>query len=168
MLRSGGDYAAVVEAVLGTSASGEFVDLQGRALGKHRGIIHYTIGQHKGLGLNLPTPHYVCAIKAQKCQVVLGPSEALFKRSTLVRDCNWLAGQAPVEPLRCLAKVRYRQQEQAALVRALPNGWVELTFDEPQRAMAPGQAAVWYQGDTLVGGGTIAAESEPENSSSAS
>lgn len=151
-----GDYARVIEARTGkASAPGNFVDKDGRVLGLHNGIIRYTIGQHRGLGLSLGAKYYVCEIRAQDNTVVLGKSEDLFQRGVHVRDMHWIAGEAPGENFRCKAKLRYRHQEQPCEVRVLPDGRIDLFFDEPQRAATPGQYAVLYDGDLVLGGGVI-------------
>ena len=151
-----GDYAAVIAAHTGQSPEpGDFVDEEGRVLGRHKGIIHYTIGQRKGLGLALPAPLYVLRLDLDKNQVVLGPEERLFKREVLVQDFHWISGAAPAGPVPGQAKLRYRQK--AAPVKALPqeNGSVLLQFEAPQRAPTPGQSAVLYDGDEVLGGGII-------------
>ena len=98
---------------------------------------------------------YVCRIRPDKNEIVLGNSEELFSSEFSVGDFNWISGEAPSEPFRCKAKVRYRQQEQPALVTPCADGTVEVVFDEPQRAITPGQAAVLYDGETVLGGGVI-------------
>ena len=151
-----GNYAAVIEAVSGRKAEpGAFVDRDGKVLGTHRGITHYTVGQRRGLGIAAERPLYVCRIDPEKNEVVLGPPEALFSRTVAVRGAQMVSGRMPEEPFRCRAKLRYRQPEQPAL--AVPEAADRLTliFDEPQHAPAPGQAAVLYEGDTVLGGGTI-------------
>ena len=120
----------------------------------HKGIIRYTIGQHKRLGVNLPEPMYVCRICPEDQTVVLGRSEELFSRETLVSPFHWISGEAPESPVRCTARVRYRQREQWATATPVEGG-VRLEFDEPQRAITPGQAAVLYDGDVVLGGGPI-------------
>ncbi|MBQ9411636.1 MAG: tRNA 2-thiouridine(34) synthase MnmA [Oscillospiraceae bacterium] len=152
----GGDYAAVIEAYTGKSCPpGDYVDREGRVLGRHRGIIRYTLGQHRGLGLGWHEPLYVLEIRPERNQVVLGPQEALFTADVLAEDFHWVSGRAPQGPFRCAAKLRYRQREQEAEAEVLPDGHVRLRFDSPQRAVTPGQAAVLYDGDTVLGGGTI-------------
>lgn len=156
-----GDYASVIERFTGKKTEpGNFVDTKGNVLGKHNGIIRYTIGQHRWLGLSLSEKKYVCRIRPDKNEIVLGNSEELFSREFSVGDFNWISGEAPSEPFRCKAKVRYRQQEQPALVTPCADGTVEVVFDEPQRAITPGQAAVLYDGETVLGGGVIEPFSE--------
>lgn len=156
-----GDYAKVVEARLGHPApAGDFVNAQGQKLGRHRGLIHYTVGQHRGLGLSLPQVHYVCRLNPARNEVVLGPSPDLFRTEMLVSDCNWTAGQAPQEQVHLQVKIRYRAPEQEAVLQALDDHQARVTFVAPQRAIAPGQSAVFYLGDTVVGGGIIQSQEQ--------
>lgn len=151
-----GDYASVIELQTGKeSAEGNFVDKQGNNLGRHKGVIHYTIGQRKGLGVSSTEPLYVCGICPQDGNVILGSNDDLFSREAYVSDFNWISGEVPGSEFRCKAKIRYRQPEQ--WVTVIPTGadTVHITFDEPQRAITPGQAAVLYDGDIVLGGGTI-------------
>ena len=151
-----GDYAAAIERLTGkTSAPGNFIDTDGNVLGTHRGITHYTIGQHRGLGLALPERRYVCKIDAGSGTVTLGSGTELYSREVLVRDFNWISGEAPSGPIRCSAKIRYRQPEQAANVEPLSENEALIRFDTPQRAVTPGQSAVLYDDGTVLGGGII-------------
>lgn len=151
-----GDYARIIELHTGKkSEPGNFIDRHGNILGTHKGIIHYTIGQRKGLGLSLQTPLYVCDICPQNNTVVLGTNEDLFRADVYIKDFNWIQGKAPDKSFRCKAKIRYRQPEQWATVFPLEDGTVHIRFDEKQRAVTPGQAAVLYDGDIVLGGGVI-------------
>lgn len=151
-----GDYARVVEEYIGKKMpEGDFLDDRGHLLGRHKGIVRYTVGQHKGLGLVTPEKLYVCGICPQSNTVLLGREEALYQRGAYLYGCNWIAGSAPEEEIRCKVRLRYRQPEQPATVRALPGGGAFVWFDEPQRAITPGQAAVFYEGETVLGGGTV-------------
>lgn len=151
-----GDYAAAIERLTGKKAPcGDFIDASGKILGTHRGITHYTVGQHRSLGLSLPERRYVCGIDAENSTVTLGGSDELYSSTAEVRDFNWISGEAPSEPIRCTAKIRYRQPEQPATAIARSDGSVTLHFDTPQRAVTPGQAAVLYDGNTVLGGGEI-------------
>lgn len=151
-----GNYAKVIELHSGEKIrQGNFIDTNGNILGTHKGIIHYTIGQRKGLGLALPEPHFVCAINVEDNSVVLGKADNLLSRELLANDFNWISGNAPKVEIRCKAKIRYGQMEQSALARVLENGIVQVAFDEPQRAVTPGQAVVLYDGDIVLGGGVI-------------
>lgn len=154
-----GDYAKIIELHTGKKAPfGNFVDKNGNILGKHKGIIHYTIGQHRWLGIDLPGKRYVCRICPKNNTVVLGTADELFSREAFAEDFNWISGEAPERPFRCKAKIRYRQPEQWATVTPIGKNAAQIVFDEPQRAITPGQAAVLYDGETVLGGGVIAAE----------
>ena len=151
-----GDYASIIEMMTGNkSKPGNFVDTKGKVLGRHKGIINYTIGQHKGLGLSLPYSMYVKRIDVEKNEVVLCDEKELFEKDVYVEDFNWISGTVPSEPVRCKAKIRYRQQEKEATVTPVGENRIHIHFDEPQRAVTPGQSAVLYDGDVVLGGGTI-------------
>ncbi len=151
-----GDYAAAIERFTGRKPEpGDFVDADGRVLGRHAGLVRYTIGQHRGLGLHLPERMCVCAIRPEDNTVVLGPESSLYHRDVSVAAVHWISGEAPAGPIRCRAKLRYRQPEQPATVTPRPDGGADIRFDEPQRAPTPGQAAVFYEGDVVLGGGVI-------------
>ena len=151
-----GDYAAVVEKITGNKpVPGDFIDMEGKVLGQHKGIINYTIGQRKGLGIAMGHPIFVCEICPETNCVVLGENEDLMKREVMVSEFNWISGEAPAEPVRCAAKTRYRMKEQPATAFPLPGGGVKIVFDEPQRAITRGQSAVVYDGDIVLGGGEI-------------
>lgn len=151
-----GDYAKIVELHSGRkSEPGDFIDPEGNFLGRHRGIIHYTVGQRRGLGLSFPEPRYVLSLRPDSGTVVLGTEDRLFTRTASAGDFNWISGKAPESPIRCKAKIRYRQAEQWCTARAEADGRVTAEFDLPQRAITPGQALVLYDGDTVLGGGTI-------------
>ena len=151
-----GDYAHVI-ALHSTQppCPGNFLDLSGNVLGRHRGIIHYTIGQRKGLGLSFQEPHYVCKISPETNTITLGGNCDLYEKTLIAADFNWISGLAPKQPVRCKAKIRYRQMEQSATAAARFDGTVEVAFDTPQRAITPGQAVVLYDGEVVLGGGTI-------------
>ena len=154
-----GDYASVIELQTGRRAApGSFVDRSGRVLGMHRGLIHYTIGQRKGLGISADAALYVCDICPQNNTVVLGKSADLFSTEADAMDFHWISGECPKHAIRCKAKIRYRQQEQWATVVPCGDHDVHILFDDPQRAITPGQAAVLYDGDIVLGGGTIRAQ----------
>lgn len=151
-----GDYAKVVELHSGKkSLPGNFIDTSGNVLGTHNGIIHYTIGQHKGLGIQLSGKRYVCRIHPESNTVVLGTYDELFSDTASVSDFNWISGEVPEREIRCKVKIRYRQPEQWATVIPTGEKAVFLRFDEPQPAITPGQAAVLYDGDAVLGGGVI-------------
>ena len=153
-----GDYARVIEEQTGQKTEpGDFLDTSGNVIGRHRGVIHYTIGQRRGLGLSSAQPLYVCKICPENNTVVLGRREDLFGTQTDVEDFHWISGQSLQGPLRCKVKIRYRQVEQWATLTPTGDKTVHLEFDEPQRAITPGQAAVCYDGDVVLGGGVICA-----------
>ena len=151
-----GDYFSFLQRFTGkTYESGDFLDLNGAVVGKHKGAVGYTLGQRKGLGLAMGAPVYVCG-KDMACNTVtVGPNEALFTKELTARDWNWIAFPALLEPIRCKAKARSRMTEQTATVYPMGNGLAKVVFDDPQRAITPGQAVVLYDGDTVLGGGTI-------------
>ena len=151
-----GDYAAFIRWHTGKADTpGDFVDESGRILGRHKGIAHYTIGQRKGLGIPVNQPLYVKAIDLKSNQVILSGNDALFSQQLTGENFNWIAWEAPPRQFRCSAKIRYRQTEQPCEVTVEENGSVQVLFDRPQRAITPGQAVVLYDGDTVLGGGTI-------------
>lgn len=150
-----GDYAKFIEQSTGkTYESGNFVDKYGNILGTHKGLIHYTVGQRKGLGLALKKPAYVCRKCIAENTVILGNNEDLMTNRLIATDFNWIAFDAPKEPIRAFAKVRYKQAEQPCTATVTENG-VEIVFDSSLRAITAGQAVVLYDGDTVIGGGTI-------------
>ena len=150
-----GDYAGFIESRCGRMTTGDFVTTGGTILGQHKGIAHYTIGQRKHLGVSVGKPIYVIGIDAENNTVVLGDETELFHTTARVEDFNWIAGEAPREPVRCKAKTRYRQQEQPATAYPNADGSVTVVFDDPVRAITPGQACVLYDGDVVLGGGVI-------------
>ena len=151
-----GDYAAFIRRRTGrTYPEGDFVDTTGRILGRHRGIIHYTIGQRRGLGVSGGRPLYVKEIRPADNTVVLADEHQLYALTAIARDFNWIAWEAPAAPIRVQARARYHQPEQDATAFVLPDGRVQVTFDRPQRALTKGQAIVLYQADVVIGGGTI-------------
>ena len=147
-----GDFSTFIRSYTGkTYPSGDYLDLSGKVVGSHCGAFAYTLGQRKGLGIALGEPIYVCSKDMEKNTVTVGPNEALFRKTLIAKDWNWLLFPYLEAPMRVTAKARYRHKEQPATV--YPDGRVE--FDEPQRAMTPGQAVVLYDGDMVVGSGTI-------------
>ena len=133
---------------------GEIVSSDGRALGKHRGVHRYTVGQRKGLGIATGSPLYVLSMDAATQRVVVGDNDELLSSTCEVRDVNWIAFAEPPELLRAQAKIRHQHfPAEATLYR--DGNHVRVVFDAPQRAIAPGQAAVFYQDDLVIGGGWI-------------
>ncbi|MBR1731043.1 MAG: tRNA 2-thiouridine(34) synthase MnmA [Ruminococcus sp.] len=150
-----GKYAQFIENYTGKSYErGDFTDCDGNVLGEHKGIIRYTIGQRKGLGLSLPEPMYVCEKDLENNKVILGRNEDLFSKELYAEDINLISVKELKEPVRVYAKVRYNQKAQPATAEQI-DGRLHVVFDEPQRAICKGQAVVLYDGDTVVGGGTI-------------
>ena len=124
-------------------------------LGQHKGLIRYTKGQHKGLGLSTEEPLYVLEKDAQTNTIRLGPDSALWTTELTAERVNLISVPELTAPMRVTAKTRYSQREAAATAEALPDGCIRVVFDEPQRAITPGQAVVLYDGECVVGGGTI-------------
>lgn len=151
-----GDYAGFITQRTGKNyPQGDFVDMDGNVLGRHRGVIRYTIGQRRGLGLALPQSMYVCRKDMEKNQVVLSTNAELFSDHLIADTFNWSSIDRPAQPIRVKAKTRYQAKEADATASVLPDGRVEILFDAPQRALTIGQAVVLYDGDTVVGGGVI-------------
>jgi tRNA-specific 2-thiouridylase len=151
-----GDYGGFIERYTGLSSGpGDFIDARGKTLGRHRGHIRYTIGQRRGLGLAMGRPVYVLGKNAAHNTVTVGEPEGLFARELIADDVSWVSGEPPRGPVRVRAKTRYRQAEQLAEACLDAGGRLRVVFDEPQRAMTPGQAAVLYDGETVLGGGVI-------------
>ncbi len=150
-----GDYVSFLQSQGVELTPGDFVDEEGHVLGRHRGLPCYTIGQGKGLGIAVGKHVYVLAKNEADNTVVLGDNDRLFRRELTANRVNWIAGEAPAAPFRCTAKTRYSQVEAPVLAEPLPDNRLRLTFDEPQRAITAGQAAVLYDGDEVLGGGTI-------------
>jgi tRNA-uridine 2-sulfurtransferase len=181
----GGDYKRFIDAYLAEQGeslpdtSGELVTTDGRVLGHHEGIHNFTVGQRKGLGVATGSPLYVININGQEGKVTVGGNDDLLSKTLIARDLNWIAidglrhsgadANAPSlaksdfptpvtanAPMRVQAKIRHRHEPAAAVIEPAANGEVRVTFDQPQRAITPGQAVVFYDGDLVVGGGWIA------------
>ena len=153
-----GDYAGFMERSLGETrgtGSGDFVDAQGRRLGTHRGIIHYTVGQRRGLGLAAAEPLYVLSIDAAHNTVVVGGRRALEAPGLLTGPANWLVSTPPPAGTRAEVKIRYHHAAAAARLEPLEDGRVQVRFDAPQAAVTPGQLAVFYAGERVLGGASI-------------
>lgn len=151
-----GDYAAFMEQHRGFKAPcGNYIDENGKVLGEHKGIIRYTIGQRKGLGIALGKHAFVLNKNVENNTVTLGDEDALFKNRVEVTGVNFIPFDKLNESMRVTAKLRYRHHEQPALIHPIDENNVVIEFDEPQRAPSPGQAAVFYDGETVIGGGTI-------------
>ena len=151
-----GDYAGFLErADPALAATGPIVDDAGRTLGTHGGVHRFTVGQRKGLGLSAGVPLYVVAIDAAAQSVTVGPREALDRSTLTASGVNWISGDAPATWTAITAQIRHRHRAAPARVRALDDRRADVEFDEPQTAVSPGQAVVFYDGDTVVGGGWI-------------
>ena len=158
-----GDYADYIEKNYDGSLpeEGNFVDEDGNILGRHKGIIHYTVGQRKGLGLPLGYPAYVKSINAEKDEVVIAKEDSLFNDTLYCREVNYMSieGLEIGEKLRCLAKIRYRHKAESAEVEALADNRIRIRFDSPVRAATPGQSVVMYdENGYVIGGGVIEGE----------
>lgn len=151
-----GDYVSFLRQYGGVEpVPGDFLDSEGRVLGRHRGMECYTIGQRKGLGVSANAPQYVLGKDPDRNAVILGEDNRLYTRELTAERVNWLSVPEPDRPLSVTAKTRYSQREAAATVEPLPGGCIRMVFTEPQRAVTPGQAVVFYDGDLVLGGGTI-------------
>lgn len=151
-----GDYQAFMESYTGHCLpEGNYVDKEGRILGRHKGIGAYTIGQRKGLNLPMGHPVFVTAIDPERNEVVIGENEDLFKRSLFASHLNLMSADSLEKPARLTAKIRYSHKAAACTAKQLPDGRLYVCFDEPQRAITPGQAVVLYDGDIVAGGGII-------------
>ena len=151
-----GDYVSFMERYTGkTYPAGDYLDMDGNVVGRHRGAVCYTLGQRKGLGIALGVPVYVCRKDMEANTVTVGPHEALFSTALRAKDWNWYPFETLTAPLTVTAKTRHSQHEQSATVYPEENGYARVVFDAPQRAVTPGQAVVLYQGDLVIGGGTI-------------
>lgn len=150
------DYAGFIERNTGkTIEPGNFVDIYGKVLGRHRGIIHYTIGQRKGLGISLGRPTYVVRIDPKTNTVVLGDNGDVFAKGLVASDLNFMSIDGLESSMDVKAKIRYSARETPATIRPIGEGSIEVLFEEPERAITPGQSVVFYDGDIVVGGGTI-------------
>lgn len=151
-----GDYVSFMKRYTGKEyPAGDYLDLNGKVVGKHCGAVSYTLGQRKGLGIALGAPVYVCSKDMQANTVTVGPESALFATTLLANDWNWFPFETLTEPIRVMAKARYRHTPQPATVYPEENGVAKVVFDTPQRAMTPGQTVALYDGDIVVGGGII-------------
>ena len=151
-----GDYVEFLKHHGGVEpVPGNFVDQSGRILGRHKGLECYTTGQRKGLGVSVGEPVYVLRKDLEQGTVVLGPNSALFTRELIADQVNWISIPELTAPMSVTAKTRYSHREASAMVEPLSDGRIRVVFDEPQRAITAGQAVVLYDGEKVVGGGTI-------------
>lgn len=151
------DYAKFIEENTDCRLpEGNFVDKDGNILGRHQGITHYTVGQRKGLNLAMGRPVFVTAIRPETNEVVIGDNEDVFSRRLTCSKLNWMAVDGiPGEGMRVTAKIRYSHKGAPCMIRIIGEDLLECVFDDPQRAATPGQAVVFYDGEYVVGGGTI-------------
>ena len=157
-----GAYAEFIESYTGkTAEAGDFVDREGKALGRHKGIIHYTIGQRKGLGIALGAPAFVCAKDPVTRRVVLGSNDDLFAREIRLGEVNLLAVDCIDTPMKVTARIRSTHKGSSATVVMTGADTALVVFDEPQRAACAGQSCVFYDGDVVVGGGIIQPQIQP-------
>ena len=153
------DYAGFIARETGReSLPGNFVDEEGNIMGRHKGLIHYTIGQRKGLGIPSATPIFVKELRPENNEVVLCKSESLFRRECAVANVNYMAEESLAEPVHAIGKVRYSHAGAPCMIYPQADRTLRIVFDEPQRAMTPGQAAVFYRDDYVLCGGTIERE----------
>lgn len=150
-----GDYAAFLRRQGVAMTEGDFVDSTGRVLGRHKGLPCYTVGQRKGLGVAAGKHVYVLSKNGADNTILLGDDEELFSPALTASRVNWISGETPAAPFRCAAKTRYSQTEAPCTVYPLPEGGMRVVFDQPQRAITAGQAVVLYDGEEVLGGGTI-------------
>jgi len=151
-----GDYGNFIENYTGkTYPHGNIIDIDGKIIGEHKGLIRYTIGQRRGLGVAANVPVYVAAKSTAANTVTLAPDEALFSKSLTANNINLIALENIKKPLRVTVKTRYLQTEESALAEQTGDDTLHIEFEKPQRAITPGQAVVMYDGDVVVGGGTI-------------
>lgn len=151
-----GDYFSFMKRYTGKAyPQGEYLDLTGKVVGKHQNAVSYTLGQRKGLGVALGAPMYVCSKDMELNTVTLGPEEELFATTLIAEDANFLPFETLEAPITVTAKPRYRHKPQKATVYPMENGRIKVVFSEPQRALTPGQAVVLYDGNMVVGSGTI-------------
>jgi len=150
------DYSRFVrEYVADAAEPGPILDRQGNVLGEHRGIISYTIGQRKGLGISTDKPLYVVAIDRERNAVIVGNKEEVYGTELTAADLNWVSVEVPQQPIRVRTRIRYLHQEADSVVVPLEEHRVQVQFEEPQMAITPGQAAVFYGEDDVLGGGVI-------------
>lgn len=154
LVEANGSMQAFLDKYINQKA-GEIVDQSGKVLGQHTGIHHYTIGQRKGLGIAYSEPLYVIALDPVMNRVIVGTRDSAVEASCFVSQVNWVSIAEPASPIRAEVRVRYRSPAVPALIMPLSDNRVQVIFDEPQFSITPGQAAVWYDGEVLLGGGVI-------------
>jgi len=151
-----GKYGEFIEKYTGREFQpGDFIGPDGEVLGQHKGIIRYTVGQRKGLGIAYSEPLFVQRISPSENRVYLATDRQIYSRHAEIEDMNIISGEVPASPFRCKVRIRYKHKEQDAVVTPLGDGRANILFDEEQRAVTPGQSAVFYDGDIVLGGGVI-------------
>ncbi|MDR0871686.1 MAG: tRNA 2-thiouridine(34) synthase MnmA [Planctomycetaceae bacterium] len=156
-----GDYGTFIEHYTGKKwADGSFVNTEGKTVGTHRGLIRYTVGQRKGLGIADKTPYYVCGFNIEENSVLLCKEHELYSKTLEAADINLIVSETLSAPMKVQAKVRYRQKAKPATVEQTAPDRIRVEFNEPLKAVTPGQAVVLYDGDTVIGGGTITASAQ--------
>lgn len=155
-----GSYSRFIASRSEEPKPGDFIDAKGQTIGKHKGVIYYTIGQRKGLGVAAGKPLFVTAIDAKNNTVSLGEEEELFSSRLLIQDVHWIPFEELQSKMKCKVKIRSSQQEQPAWIYPLSSKQTMVEFDYPQRAITPGQSAVFYQNDLVIGGGVIRPEAK--------
>lgn len=151
------DYGRFLQqAKLVEKHAGEIVDVHGHVVGRHDGIEFFTIGQRRGLGISSPKPLYVVDLDAQRNRVIVGDETALDRSEFVVERCNWIPYATPPPEIEALVKIRYNHPGTPATLTPRPDGSAHIRLHEPQRAITPGQACVFYQDDLVLGGGWIA------------
>ncbi len=162
-----GDYAGFIDRYLEAEGeterapgAGEIVDASGRVLGEHQGVHRYTVGQRRGIGISRELPLYVVRIDAPQNRVVVGASDELLSSEFTAVRVNWIAFDAPLDPVLAEVRIRYRHTAAPATIEMIDEGRARVRFDEPQRAITPGQATVFYRGDEVLGGGWIVKDNQ--------
>ncbi len=151
-----GNHKKFIEEYTGEKIGpGNFLDINGKVIGKHQGYYRYTVGQRKGINVNRDGKHYVLEIRPETNEVVVGRNKDLFTTTLVADDFNWISGIAPVKPIRVQGRTRYHQALADATATVRDDGTVEVVFDEPQRAITKGQSVVLYDGEVVIGGGRI-------------
>ena len=151
-----GDYGAFMEAYTGkTYAPGDILDPSGKVIGRHQGLVRYTLGQRRGLGVAVNHPVYVCAKDTARNTITLGPESSLYSKVLFAGRINLIACETIENPIKAMVKTRYLQEEKPAWIVQTEKDEIRIQFDEDQRALTPGQSAVFYDGETVIGGGII-------------
>ncbi len=149
------DYAKFIEERIGKFEEGNIVDKSGKVLGRHNGIIHYTVGQRKGLGISSKEPLFVVSINKEKNEIIVGTEKDLYSKELSAKNMNYISGTIPKVGFECLAKIRYAAKPVKCKVYPQEGGSAKILFDEDQRAITPGQSVVLYDNDIILGGGII-------------